>query len=219
MSRPFLLASLLVSGLAAAQPPATDERLDTLTGRLDALEEQYSETKTSMLSMQRLKLSGYVQARYTNLQGSHSGVDASGAPLVKDGFTVRRGRLKATYTAPYSQFVLQIDATPSGLALKDAEAHFFEPWTGQKLELIAGQTKWPFGYEVVQSSGDREFPERTRVVRAFANGERDRGAKLAWKKGIWRATAGVFDGNGTANKGFSGVDNDTEKDLVGRLGV
>ena len=34
-----------------------------------------------------------------------------------------------------------------------------------------------------------------------------------------RAWLGVFDGNGTANRGFVGVDNDTEKDVYGRVAV
>lgn len=203
----------------ASTGPTSEERIDTLSGRLDSLEEQYAETKTSVLSLQRLKLSGYVQGRFQVAENTGSGLDPRGAPRVKDGFSVRRGRLKATYTADIAQLVLQIDATPRGVSLKDAEVHLISPWKGPKLDLVVGQTKWPFGYEVLQSSSEREFPERTRVVRAFAPGERDRGAKLQLKHGLLRATLGVFDGNGTDNRSFIGVDNDTEKDLVGRVGV
>lgn len=197
----------------------TEEKVGLLQGKLEALEEQYVETKNSVLSFSKLKFSGYIQARYAYAENSLGGLDAAGNPLVKDGFSVRRGRLKAQYHGDYASFLLQIDATPSGVALKDAEATFKEPWSKLGITLTAGQTKWPFGYEVLQSSGEREFPERTRVVRAFANGERDRGAKLGLKWKWLRANVGVFDGNGTANAKFIGVDNDTEKDVVGRLGV
>jgi Phosphate-selective porin O and P len=203
----------------AAPAPTADEKADLLKGRLDSLEEQYSETKTSVLKLEKLKFSGYVQARYQHAENSASALKSDGSPAITDGFSVRRGRLKATYSATHSSYVIQIDATPKGVALKDAEATFIEPWTGHKLSLTLGQTKWPFGYEAVQSSGDREFPERTRVVRAFSPGERDRGAKLSLKEGIFRATVGVFDGNGTENKPFPGVDNDEEKDIVGRISV
>ena len=45
------------------------------------------------------------------------------------------------------------------------------------------------------------------------------GLKVAFKGGPIRATLGVFDGNGTVNRGFIGVDNDTEKDFFGRVAV
>ena len=75
--------------------------------------------------------------------------------------------------------MLQIDAVPAGVTLKDAEATLFIPGTKQQLSLTLGQMKWPFGYEGPQSSSDREFPERSRVVRDFLPDERDRGAKVS----------------------------------------
>ncbi len=198
---------------AEPPPPTTEERLTTLQGRLDALEEQYKGTQAEFDLLKRIKLSGYIQARYVYS-------DASTQTSVIDGFTVRRGRLKATVAATdWASFMLQIDAVPAGVTLKDAEATLYEPWTGKKLSLTLGQTKWPFGYEGPQSSGDREFPERTRVVRAFLPGERDRGAKLNGKVAFLRFNLGVFDGNGTDNAPFLGKDNDKNKDVIGRVGV
>lgn len=159
------------------------------------------------------KLTGYVQARYQAQQA----LDETGAGGF-NRFTVRRGRLKATYTGDLTQYVLQIDAVPTGVSLKDAEATLFIPGTRQTMALTIGQMKWPFGYEAIQSSSEREFPERTRVVRAFQAGERDRGVRFASKFGTLRLAAGVFDGNGTDNTGFIGTDNDKEKDLIGRVG-
>ena len=48
-----------------------------------------------------------------------------------------------------------------------------------------GQFKVPFGYEVLQSSADREMPERARVIQALFPGERDRGARLT---GRWECS-------------------------------
>jgi hypothetical protein len=207
----------------APATPSADERVVTVEGKVSALEEQTSVSNSDLEALKKLKISGYVQPRFVVNTGSKHGVDAKGAPAVKDGFTVRRGRLKAVYTGAWSQFLLQIDAVPSGVKLKDAEAWLFEPWTGHRLALVAGQTKWPFGYEVPQSSGDREFSERTRVVRAFLPGERDRGAKITGKLGPVVLAAGVFDGNGTETKvgagSVVGVDNDRFKDVIGRVGV
>jgi hypothetical protein len=199
----------------ADAPPSADE----VASKVTALEEQSTLLQNDLLSLKNLKFSGYVQSRYSYNQSSKQGLTGSGAPAINDGFTVRRGRLKATYTTALGGFLLQIDASSKGVVLKDAEAFMIEPWTGYGLTLVAGQTKWPFGFEVLQSSGDREMMERSRVVRAFAPGERDRGAKLLAKVGSLRGQVGVFDGDGTENKGFPGVDNDKHKDVVGRLGV
>jgi phosphate-selective porin len=208
----------------AAQPeapaaPSVDDRLTTTEGKLTALEEQYAETKNDVSLLKKLKLSGYIQARYQYQQPDFD--EAAPELKLSDGsslFTVRRGRLKATYGGDTGQFVLQIDATPTGVQLKDAEATLYIPGTQQNLSLTIGQMKLPFGYEGPHSSSEREFPERSRVVASFLPGERDRGIRLSGKYRALRVTAGVFDGNGINHTGFVGKDNDKEKDIVGRLG-
>lgn len=190
-----------------------------LQQKLDELTATHAESSKAVAALKPLKLAGYIQGRYVYADESAQGLSAKGSPLVRDGFGVRRGRLKLTYTLDWSAFLLEVDAASAGLSLKEAEVKLIEPWTGKRLELAVGQTKWPFGYEVLQSSSVREFPERSRVVRAFANGERDRGAKLNAKVGVVRFSGGVFDGNGISNKPFPGVDNDQNKDGVARLGV
>lgn len=219
-----LSAGLLAMSVQAAEAPAEeasseDEKVGLLQGQLQALEESFLEVKNDASILKRLKLSGYVQGRYQYAEASRQGVDSQNRPTIIDGFLVRRGRLKVQYAGTLAGFMLQLDAVPRGVTVKDAEAQLTEPWTGQKLALVVGQTKWPFGYEIVQSSSDREFPERTRVVRAFGPGERDRGAKVAGRFGPMRLGVGVFDGNGTENAPYTGVDNDKNKDVVGRLGV
>jgi hypothetical protein len=157
----------------------------------------------------RLQLSGYIQARYVLDERSTTAE-------VVDGFIIRRGRLKATYDAEWSKYVLQLDAVPREVTLRDAEVHLIEPWTGQSLALVLGQQKWPFGFQVVQSSSQRLFPERTRVIRAFFASERDRGAKVVASLGAFRFTGGLFDGSGIDGGTFR--DTDRHKDVVGRAG-
>lgn len=222
-----LLWTLTTGALAqtsteAPPPPASSgeaEQVGLLQGKLEALESQFQELSSDASILKKLKLSGYVQGRYSYADNSRQGVDSAGNPLVKDGFNVRRGRLKTTYAGTIASFLLEIDATPRGISLIDAEAHLIEPWTGKKLELVVGQTTWPFGYEVTQSSSTLEMPERSRVVRAFGPGEHDRGAKLVGNLGMFKLALGLFDGNGTQNRGFTGVDNDKNKDGIGRLGI
>lgn len=200
---------------APAQPevPSAEEQLTTTEGKLAALEEQVAEVKTDVSALKKLKFSGYVQARYVAQQS----LDEMGTGGF-NRFFVRRARLKGTYEGDLMRYVLQIDASATGVELRDAEATLFIPGTQKNLALSIGQMKWPFGYEGPVSSSEREFPERSRVVRAFLPSERDRGARLTGKMGTLRLSAGVFDGNGINNTGFIGTDNDKEKDLVGRLG-
>jgi hypothetical protein len=192
--------------------PTSDERVTTTEGKVASIEEQLIEIKNSLSPLTKLKFSGYVQGRY---QWEETREDHTGG---YSRFTVRRARLKATYTGDWAQVMLQIDASPTGVTLKDAEATLFIPGTQQNMAVTVGQMKWPFGYEAPQSSSDREFPERTRVVRAFLPDERDRGAKYSGRIGVLRLSAGVFDGNGLNYPGSVGVDNDKEKDVIGRAG-
>ncbi|AGC46529.1 phosphate-selective porin o and p family protein [Myxococcus stipitatus DSM 14675] len=202
---------------AAPADADIDERMTIAEGKVAALEEQNTETKNDLLSLKRLKLSGYVQGRYQYQQS----LDESGTGGFSR-FGVRRGRLKTTYTTDWAQMMLQIDAVPAapGVTVRDAEATLFIPGTKQQLSLTLGQMKWPFGYEAVQSSSDREMPERTRVIRAFLPDERDRGIKFAgnFLEGKVNVSVGLFDGDGIFNQGYVGSDNDKEKDFIGRAG-
>lgn len=221
-------AEVPVAEAPAIAEPAPDREVPALTAneeigllqeKIDPLTEQYGETKTDFGALKRMKFSGYIQALFQDLESSKSGVDEKGTSLVKDGFSIRRGRFKATYLGDFSRYVLSIDATGKGIALKDAEVHLVEPWTKHKLELVVGQMLYPFGFEVLlQSSAVREMPERARITRALLAGERDRGAKLVANVKWLRLQAGVFDGNGTDAKGL-GSDDDRHKDVIGRAGV
>ncbi|XXF80492.1 porin [Myxococcaceae bacterium GXIMD 01537] len=198
--------------------PSIDERVTNVEGKVTSIEEQQAELKADTSFLKNLKFSGYVQARYL-----YTEPDAELGLLGESRFLIRRSRLKAVYTSELAQFVLQIDASTAGVELRDAEATLFIPGTRQNLALTVGQMKWPFGFEAPQSSSDREFPERTRVVRAFLPAERDLGARVAGRHGPLRFGVGVFNGNGTTYRATAGAsflpqDNDKSKDLVGRVG-
>jgi hypothetical protein len=132
---------------------------------------------------------------------------------------VRRGRLKVTYDNALTQYVLQFDAIPTGLSLKDAYLLVREPWL-KSVGLKAGVFDRPFGFEISYSSSSRESPERSRLFQTLFPGERDLGAALevnpAENFGWWNnlnLKGGLFNGTGgTANE------NDDKKDFIGRLG-
>ncbi|HEX6177139.1 MAG TPA: porin [Thermoanaerobaculia bacterium] len=156
-------------------------------------------------ALKRLKITGYVQAQYVQSEPAD------------DQFSVRRGRVKFTYQVnPTSRFVVQPDFSSSGVTLKDAYVELSEPWTSWRHTLTAGQFKWPFGFEVLYSSSEREMPERSRVIRTLFPGERDRGVMFSGRgfDRKLRYDLAIVNGNGTETSS----DDNERKDLVGRLG-
>lgn len=175
-----------------------------------------AEQRALLDALNKLKISGYVQAQYVVDESSEDMLTGSGSRN-RDQFSVRRGRLKVVYRAnALAAVTMQIDASSGGVDLKDAFVELTEPWTSWKNTLTAGQFKWPFGFEVLQSSSDREMPERSRVIQALFPGERDRGAMLsgAGLGNRFNYRLAVVNGNGTAGSG----DLNSDKDLVGRVG-
>jgi len=84
----------------------------------------------------------------------------------------------------------------------------------------------------VQSSGDREMPERARMLAVLYPGERDRGVRLTAKYGVFRLASAILNGNVfPAVSTYSGIstrvsdpiagaiDQSSAKDFVGRLGA
>lgn len=185
--------------------------------RVESMGEAFTEMRNIVEALSRLKLSGYIQGQYVSDESSINEANGPSATRNRDQFSVRRGRLKAVYTAnPTARLTLQIDASSSGVALRDAYIELIEPWTTWKNTLTAGQFKWPFGFEVLYSSSDREMPERSRVIRTLFPGERDRGVQISGlgMQERFRYYVALVNGTGTAQA----FDFNEEKDLVGRLG-
>lgn len=164
------------------------------------------------------KIGGLIQSRYETHEETANGVDDRGRALGLDRFYVKRGRLKATVEdGEIGKFFVQIDATDSAISTIDAEATVYIPALGKSVALSAGQTKVPFGYDIALSSGDREFPERARVVNALFPGIRDQMLKASAKYGPLNASLAVMDGGGLS-VGNRGADANQAKDVSGRLG-
>jgi hypothetical protein len=250
--RPLAAPAGTGAGEAAPAEPsgsaADDSGTAALQSEVESLKEQADETRDRVEQLRRLRLGGYVQGRYQLRRGGGgsqpiafdpaTGTPVAGtAPAVEtaadEGFSVARGRFDAQYESTWGIFRLQIDAVPSGVSLRDAEARLKLPRALGTASL--GQMKWPFGYESQQSSAFRELPERSQVVEAFLPGQRDRGVRLDLHGGLFTLQGGVFNGNGTVNtlanpEGFTGDpatlpprpagrDNDGSKDVIGRLGA
>jgi hypothetical protein len=202
-------------------------KVESLEAKLGGLEEAQAATDTALNSLKKTRLSGYVQGRYEHYETSADGLKRDGkTPANGDRFLVRRGRLKAIYGGQNAEYLLQIDATGDGVTLKDAEATFIDTWTPLNVRITVGQFKVPFGYELLQSSADREMPERSAITRAYFDGERDRGLRLTARYEFLRLAVAIINGNGVKDtsvyKGtalYGTQDPNQFKDIAGRLGV
>jgi len=192
--------------VAPVAPPVEEvEPEDDAASRLDALE--------------GFHWSGYIQAQYEVHDDSENEVEGT-TLRNQDRFLIRRGRLKLQYDGiEHARFMIQLDATSTGVGLRDAVASLIEPWTGWDIELAAGLFKNPFGFEVLQSSSDRVFPERTFLDRALYPGERDLGVRLSGKHELFRFALALVNGDPIGERAFPGRDPNSFKDLVGRVGI
>jgi len=199
------------------QEQKPQETVEDVSGKVDSLTEAFTEMKNTVDALNKLRVTGYIQAQYVNDERSANELTSPTATRNLDQFSIRRGRVKFTYTAnPTSRFVIQPDITTSGVVLKDGYVELTEPWTSWKHTLTAGQFNWPYGFEIMYSSSQREVPERSRVVRTLFPGERDRGVMLSGLGLGDRLSykVAIVNGTGTAQS----FDFNKRKDLVGRLG-
>ena len=196
---------------------ATQEKIAEIKDQVNGLSETLAAVVTDVDKMKKLKISGYIQAQYEKHEDSEEGVDSIGTQLNLDNFLIRRGRLKVEYDATSrSKYVLHIDAAKDKVSLKDA---YVELKASNYFKTTFGQFKWPFGYEVLQSSSEREMPERAKVIRELFPGERDRGIKFSGDIKKFNYQVGLYNGTGIDDKTFTWQDPDKNKDIVGRLGL
>ena len=168
----------LVSFYSYSQAQMTDSLKDVLDkheGKLNALDERVLVNEADLSKLNKLKISGYVQAQWLLNDKDHVTVNEP-----TNSFLIRRARIKFTYEPLDGvKFVLQPDFSTGNLSLKDAYAVVNIP----KLKdgaIWAGQFNRT-NYEVEYSSSQREVLERSKVIRAIYPGEREIGVKLEYK--------------------------------------
>lgn len=210
-----ILAFVAVSTLFPRQANAQQSVNDSLISILQA---ETDNNTTSIDLLNRLKITGYIQAQWqmADTAGINSFSGGNFPKTADNRFLIRRGRIKFMYDYSFSQFVLQLDATEKGVAIKDAYIAVMDPWANF-VTLTAGVFDRPFGYEITYSSSTRETPERARSFQTLFPGERDLGAKITLqpKKGtrydFIKLDAGFFAGNGINSE------TDNHKDFIGHL--
>lgn len=221
-------ALLSLPVIARAEEQALDAA--AMEGKIASLEERMATTDSDVAGLKKFKFSGYIQARYElhndsedkySITKDSQGVVKSTSDLNKDYLYIRRGRLKLAYEgSKYYQAILQIDAARASIVLKDAQGRLMLPLGKTLLTLDMGQFKWPFGWELVRSSSEREMPERTRAIGALMPGERDRGISFGITSLKYvQFNAGLFNGYGIQDSGFPVITPVREAAFVGRLGL
>ena len=203
----------LVSFYSYSQAQMTDSLKDVLDkheGRLNALDERVLVNEADLSKLNKLKISGYIQAQWLLNDKDHVTVNEP-----TNSFWIRRARIKFTYQALDGvKFVLQPDFSTGNLSLKDAYAVVNIPKL-KDITLWAGQFNRT-NYEVEYSSSQREVLERSKVIRALYPGEREVGVKLEYKGTEVPLKVQLMAMNGNFT-GAQPVDYDSKKDLMGRL--
>jgi hypothetical protein len=206
---------------AAPQGATQEEALVHVKGQVEGLNESYLETKSTVDKLAKIKVGGYIQAQWQYADSlNQASVNGGNFTATSDErIILRRARLKTTYQGATSRYVLEFDALPTGLTIKDVNAQITEPWL-KAFSLTAGVMDRPFGFEVGYSSASIELPERTRGSQILMPGEKDLGVQIEFagteKMGFLEHInfkAGAFTGVGSGL-----VENDREKDYIGRLG-
>ncbi len=189
------------------------EDVEAVKSTVEGHTDQINLMGADIASLQKLKVSGYIQSRYE----SGGGIYKAGArPDSK--FYIRRGRVKFTYGGDKSTYVLQIDAAQqNAVELKDAYVTWNIGPTAtdrQQTAVWFGQFNTPFGYEIERSSSEREFPERSFAERALFPGERDRGVRFVYALSpkTWM-DASILNGGGV-NESYK---DDKNKDFTARV--
>jgi hypothetical protein len=213
---------LLAASLRAQEPsqPATKEEVAEVKGAIEGMNETILTMQPILTALAKIKVTGYIQSQFQTadsdgVKGFAGGDFASG---VHSRYLLRRGRVKFNYDNDLTQYVLQFDVGQGGLSIKDAYVSIKEPWL-RTFTLTSGVFDRPFGFEISYSSSNRESPERSRMYQILFPGERDLGVKIeaAPEKGplsILNFKGGFF--NGTRE---TIVENDNNKDFIGRLGI
>ncbi|MCD7916396.1 MAG: hypothetical protein LUG96_14820 [Tannerellaceae bacterium] len=147
---------------------------------MEELQQKTELLEDAIISLKKLKVSGYIQTQYQYGQKDASLKVGSANENMEDAFNrigIRRGRIKFTYEEGIASGVFQLDITEKGVSFKDAYLNVKDPWVGTNA-LRAGVFDRPFGYEISYSSSRRESPECSTVFQTLFPDERDLGAML-----------------------------------------
>jgi phosphate-selective porin len=208
----FWATLILSQSLVKAQDVVSPT--DTLANSIHSITDDLSK-------MKKLKITGYMQPQWQY-------IDSAGAPSVAGGdfsngspyfsrIMMRRGRFKFTYENNNAVMMINTDITEKGLFMRETYIKVTDPWT-KMFSITAGLLQDQFGFELTQSSSERETPERARYNQTLFPTERDLGIFGSVKAPKTSPLNGLkFDA--AMMNGSAGVASefDSHKDFTGRL--
>lgn len=189
----IVLLTISMTFLAKAQENTTTPTPEEINDRVNGIDERLTEAQNDLSVLKKLKISGYLQAQFEKSEkASGLGLDPYDTKdAVQSRFRIRRSRLKFTYDAGLTQFVVQGDFSNAGFDLKDAYLKITDPWL-KEFSLTTGVFNRPV-YEVEYSSSQRESVERAKVITTLYPNERDLGAMLTYHpEGLFKLQLAAF---------------------------
>ncbi len=186
---------------------------------VEKLDQKLQTIEDAVKTLQKLKVSGYIQAQYQWGEKDASLKVGAVNENLNNSFNrvgIRRGLLKFAYEDGIGLGVFQLDMTEKGVGIKDAYLAIKDPlWETNSFK--AGIFFRPFGNEISYSSSRLESTERSAIVQTLFPEERDLGGMFtlqAAKTSPWnflKLEAGLFAGNGIKQE------TDNRKDFIGHL--
>ncbi|HET6585342.1 MAG TPA: hypothetical protein VFG69_17910, partial [Nannocystaceae bacterium] len=174
-----------------------------------------------------LRLGGYLQIQYQRSQLSENQLQQGGAPLNRDGFVVRRGRLRLSGDWRFVAFAFELDGSTTrgpffGVRQAHVSALYRNPDATRPpyVMVTAGLTAAPFGYEVRLGQREMMFMERSTGSLALFPGPVDVGLRLRGGVGPFRYDVAVMNGTPFDDRAGAarGLDPTRKPDVIGRLG-
>jgi hypothetical protein len=180
----IMILSLMTFSIKVQAQEAENKKpvtMEDIKNKVDGMETDVSTLLNDVTGLKKLKITGYMQINFEKTENA-AGFGASpydSTIMIQGRFRVRRSRLKVTYDAGLTQYVLQGDFSNTGFALKDAYVNITDPWT-KYFNLTLGQFNRPV-YEVEYSSSQRESMERSKVCLTLYPNERDLGGMISFE--------------------------------------
>lgn len=171
-------------------------------------------------------LTGFVQTDWVSAQDSVDQLaDGSAAPLNRDGFTLRRARLRWHGETPRVGYVLEAELnTVDGLAVLPRRVEGSIGWCAERgpldgldVRLSAGLFPVPFGHQIIAPDRDRHFTERAAFADALFPGQLDTGARLDIDWAPVHLVVAIQNGEPLATTAWPEGDPNAAKDLTARV--
>jgi hypothetical protein len=189
-------SSSISNGSSAAQAPPQTPELTLVSDALRKEEQEQPYVNAAKHWYDKINIRGYMQLRENNLINTNKAYvcDQCDKSIGNDeGFFLRRMRVVLFGDiSDHVYFYLQPDfASSSGSSLNYAQlrdAYFDLSFDSKKEHRIrVGQSKIPYGFEILQSSQNRLDLDRTDALNSAAQNERDLGIFYYWAPAAIRA--------------------------------